>query len=131
MGLPSKCTVHAPQSPVPHPSFGPVRPIRSRRASSRVSQGWTSTSTGSSLTVQLKACLATSRSLLLLSIWHIWLASGGGSPAPRRPAARTATSGAGSGQCGGQRTPGQDANEVTAEVGRAALVADRPRDLQR
>src|SRR5712691_11036943 len=35
-GLPSRWTVHAPQSPVPQPSFGPVNSRSSRSASSNV-----------------------------------------------------------------------------------------------
>ena len=56
-GLPSRCTVHAPQSPVPQPSLGPVRPSTSRTASSSVSYGWTSTSAGSPLIVQFSSML--------------------------------------------------------------------------
>src|SRR5581483_9834477 len=98
IGWPSRWTVHAPQSPVPQPSFGPVRPSVSRNVSSSVSYGCTRTSTASPLTVHWRICFATS----VL-------------PGPR--------------EGGGERATSQDANEVTAVLGGAALVADRARGL--
>src|SRR5882724_8223765 len=98
--LPSTCTEHAPQSPVPQPSLGPVRPSSSRSASSRVWYGGTSTSTSSSLTVQRRICFATRSP------------SGSGA----RPLARR-----------GERAAGEDADEVTAVLGGAALIADGAR----
>ena len=41
------------------------------------------------------------------------------------------SSGARAGERRGERATGQDPDEVAAEVGRAALVADRPRGLDR
>src|SRR5574341_2544988 len=36
IGLPPKSTVHAPQTPIPHPSFAPTRPRSSRSTVRRV-----------------------------------------------------------------------------------------------
>ena len=56
--LPSTITVHAPQSPVLHPSFVPVRPIVSRRTANRVLRGSTSRSCSSPLTISVTGCFA-------------------------------------------------------------------------
>src|ERR1041384_5549991 len=42
-GLCGACTVHAPQSPAPHPYFVPVNPIVSRKTQSNGVSGSTST----------------------------------------------------------------------------------------
>src|SRR5210317_1615160 len=48
---PSKVILHAPQSPVPQPSFTPVSPTRLRRAVIRLSSVGQANCTGSPLTV--------------------------------------------------------------------------------
>src|ERR1700719_3008706 len=53
VATPSRCTVHAPQSAIPHPNFVPVRPSSSRSVhKSGVSSG-TSTVTGLPLTFRV------------------------------------------------------------------------------
>ncbi len=99
-GLPSRCTVQAPQSPVPQPSLGPVRPSSSRSASSSVVVG---------LDEHLDR-LVVDRALQE-------------SVSPRVGSSRDQC--ARPRQGGGQGAAGQDADQMTAELGRAALIGDR------
>ena len=54
--LPSTNTVQLPQSPVPHPSFAPVNPRLTRKASSKRSRGATSALSAWPLRVKRKRC---------------------------------------------------------------------------
>src|SRR3990172_3455896 len=56
IGRPSTIMEHAPQSPVPQPSFAPVRRSSSRTISSSVERGSTATSHRCPLTVSVTSC---------------------------------------------------------------------------
>src|SRR5258706_1443291 len=63
VATPSRCTVHAPQSAIPHPNFVPVRPSSSRSVHNRGISAGTSTVTDLPLTfrVGMAICISSIR----------------------------------------------------------------------